>query len=183
MLTERITGTLAEREGELTLREVIENAGANMARGLFDEQIDAISWAVEKRAGEILEIDLEVKALENRNRKKEIESFYAQQMTQFLRTLNVRRIDFDSASKIIRKVNDTLSDQPRAVLAYYLAFMRTIFKFSSALTAPMIIDSPNQQDQDATNVAAMIALIFSSRPEFGQTILGTVGFTIACNEP
>jgi len=174
VLIERVTGSLAEREGDLTLREVIENAGANMARGLFDDQLADIRSAVDTRAGEIVEIDLEVKALENRKRKKEIESFYAQQMAQFLRTLNVRKIDFDSASKITKKVNDTGSDQPRAVLAYYLAFMRTVFKFSSALTAPMVIDSPNQQDQDATNVAAMIALIFSTRPESGQTILGTV---------
>lgn len=48
------------------------------------------------------------------------------------------------------------------------------FRFSSALTAPMIIDSPNQQDQDTTNGAAMIAPILSSRPDNGQTILGTV---------
>lgn len=52
--------------------------------------------------------------------------------------------------------------------------MLTVFEYSSALTAPMIIDSPNQQDQDATNVAAMIDLIFSTRPDEGQTILGTV---------
>ncbi|MGR9346255.1 hypothetical protein ACU8NW_16765 [Rhizobium leguminosarum] len=62
----------------------------------------------------------------------------------------------------------------RAVLAYHLAFMKTVFQFSSALTAPMVIDSPNQQDQDATNVAAMIALILSTRPNSGQTILGTL---------
>lgn len=174
VLIERVADSLAEREGDLTLKEVIENAGANLARGLFDQQLVDIRSAVDTRAGEIVEIDREVKALENRKRKKEIEAFYARQMTQFLRTLNVRKIDYDSAGKIAKKVKDTGSDQPRAVLAYYLAFMLTVFKYSSALTAPMIIDSPNQQDQDATNVAAMIALIFSTRPESGQTILGTV---------
>ncbi|QND61526.1 hypothetical protein [Mesorhizobium huakuii] len=115
-----------------------------------------------------------MKKLDDKKRRKEIEAYYAQLMIGFLRTLNVRKIDLDSASKIVRKVNDTGSDQPRAVLAYHLALMKTVFKFSSALTAPMIIDSPNQQDQDTTNVAAMIALILSSRPDNGQTILGTV---------
>ena len=95
-------------------------------------------------------------------------------MTSYLSALNVQRINLDSAVKIVRKVHDTGSDQPRAVLAYHLALMKTVFRFSSALSAPMIIDSPNQQDQDATNVAAMIALILSSRPDGGQTILGTV---------
>ena len=146
----------------------------NMARGLFDNQLEEIRVAVEKLAGEIVEIEREVKGLEDKKRKSDIESFYAKKMTSFLRTLNVKNIDFDSATKITRKVNDTGSDQPRAVLAYYLAFMLTVFEYSSALTAPMIIDSPNQQDQDATNVAAMIDLIFSTRPDEGQTILGTV---------
>jgi len=171
---EKVSGTLVEKEGDLTLREVIENASANMARGLFDMQLNDIRAEVDKRAGEIVEIDAEVKKLDDKKRRKEIEACYAEFMASFLRTLNVRKIDFDSAGKIARKVNDTGSDQPRAVLAYYLALMKTVFRFSSALTAPMIIDSPNQQDQDATNVAAMIALIMSSRPDNGQTILGTV---------
>jgi hypothetical protein len=174
VLIEKVAGTLAEKEGDLTLKEVIENASANMARGLFDTQLDDIRAEVDRRAGEIVEIDAEVKKLDDKKRRKEIEAYYAELMTGFLRTLNVRRIDLDSAIRIVRKVNDTGSDQPRAVLAYHLALMKTIFRFSSALTAPMIIDSPNQQDQDATNVAAMIALILSSRPDNGQTILGTV---------
>ncbi|WP_292326312.1 hypothetical protein [Mesorhizobium sp.] len=173
-LIEKVSGTLAEKEGDLTLKEVIENASANMARGLFDMQLEDIRAEVDRRAGEIVEIDVEVKKLDDKKRRKEIEAYYAQLMSSFLRTLNVRKIDFDSASKIVRKVNDTGSDQPRAVLAYHLALMKTVFKFSSALTAPMIIDSPNQQDQDNTNVAAMIALILSSRADNGQTILGTV---------
>ena len=173
-LIEKLSGTLAEKEGDLTLKEVIENASANMARGLFDLQLEDIRLAVDRKAGEVVEIDSEVKKLDNKKRRKEIETYYARLMSSFLRTLNVRKIDFDSASKIVRKVNDTGSDQPRAVLAYHLALMQTVFQYSSALTAPMIIDSPNQQDQDATNVAAMIALIISSRPEDGQTILGTV---------
>ena len=174
VLTEKVAGTLAEKEGDLTLKEVIENASANMARGLFDKQIDDIRAEVNRRAGEIVEIDAEVKKLDNQKRRKEIEAYYAELMTNFLRTLNVRKIDLGSAIKIVRKVNDTGSDQPRAVLAYHLALMKTVFRFSSALTAPMIIDSPNQQDQDATNVGAMIALILSSRPNDGQTVLGTV---------
>jgi hypothetical protein len=91
-----------------------------------------------------------------------------------LTELDVTKIDINSASKIDRKINETGSDQARAVLAYYIALMRTIYKFSSALTAPMVIDSPNQQDQDAKNFATMIRLILSTRPQSGQTILGTV---------
>jgi hypothetical protein len=73
-----------------------------------------------------------------------------------------------------RRIKDTGSDQPRAILAYDLAFLSTIEKFSSSIMAPIVIDSPNQQDQDAKNAKAMISLIFSELPENGQLILGTV---------
>jgi hypothetical protein len=38
----------------------------------------------------------------------------------------------------------------------------------------MVIDSPNQQDQDKVNVAAMIKLIVENIPAGGQAILGSV---------
>jgi hypothetical protein len=38
----------------------------------------------------------------------------------------------------------------------------------------MVIDSPNQQDQDEVNVAAMVKLIVENIPKTGQTILGSV---------
>jgi flagellar biosynthesis chaperone FliJ len=174
VLIDRVNGTLAEREGDLTLKEVIENAGANVARSLFDSQLEEIRAEVATQQSKITGLAREVKAFDNKKRKVGIEAFYAKKMASFLRKLNVKNIDYDSATKILNKVNDTGSDQPRAVLAYYLAFMLTVFEYSTALTAPMVIDSPNQQDQDTTNAAAMIDLIFSTRPGNGQTILGTV---------
>lgn len=170
----QISEVLAERRGDVTLKDVIESEGRRNAATLFNAQLDELTAEIGKRAAEIGEIDIELRKINDAKRKKQIEGYYAQEMMTFLKRLNVSNIDLASASKIDRKINDTGSDQPRAVLAYYLALMRTIYKYSSALTAPMVIDSPNQQDQDATNVAAMISLIFSSRPESGQTILGTV---------
>jgi hypothetical protein len=170
----KITETLAERQGEISLQDVIETEGRRNAAALFDAQIEELTAEINKRSSEMEKIDLALRDLKDGKRKKDIESFYAKNMLYFLRELDVTNIDYDSVSKIDRRINDTGSDQARAVLAYYLALMKTIYKFSTALTAPMVIDSPNQQDQDAKNVAAMIGLIFSSRPDNGQTILGTV---------
>jgi hypothetical protein len=40
---------------------------------------------------------------------------------------------------------ETGSDQPRALLAYYYAFAHTVREFSSALTAPLVFDSPERR--------------------------------------
>ncbi|PSH65160.1 ATP-binding protein [Phyllobacterium sophorae] len=174
--SDEISRILAEKRGDVTLEEVIESKGRTSARALLNSQLDEISKELAAYAGQIAAIDDKLKAFEKgtRDRRKLVEKYYAREMLAFLNKLDVRNIEHASVTKIDRKIHDTGSDQPRAVLAYYLALMRTIFEFSKSLTAPMVIDSPNQQDQDASNVAAMIDLIFSSRPDNGQTILGTV---------
>lgn len=78
------------------------------------------------------------------------------------------------SAKINGRNVETGSDQPRAVLAYDLAFLHTVHEFDNSFTAPMVIDSPNQQDQDKVNVAAVVKLIVENIPESGQTILGSV---------
>jgi hypothetical protein len=170
----KITEDLAERKGDITLKEIIQAEGQRSAAMLFDSQIKEIDTSIQTQNSQIKQIDKDLKILSDRNRKKEIESYYAQHMLEYLKEVDVSNIDTISVSKIVNKIRDTGSDQPRAVLAYYLALVKTIHRFSSSLTAPMVIDSPNQQDQDTTNVVSMLNLIFSSRPENGQTILGTV---------
>lgn len=174
--TEEISRILADRQGDLTLGDVIKAESRRNARAVLGAQVSELAEQMARIAGEIAATEDKLKEFEkaSRKRKKEVEAFYAAEMLKFLKSLAVQNIDHDSVTKIVRKIDDTGSDLPRAVLSYHLALMRTIFKFSTALTAPMVIDSPNQQDQDAGNVAAMIALIVESRPQDGQTVLGTV---------
>lgn len=47
-------------------------------------------------------------------------------------------------------------------------------QFSRSTSDPVVIDSPNQQDQDAKNVGNMIDLIVTAVPDDAQVILGTV---------
>lgn len=66
------------------------------------------------------------------------------------------------------------SDLPRALLAYYFAILHTMSEGSRRTTAPIIIDSPVQQDQDAENAARIIDFALRRRPADAQLILGTV---------
>lgn len=69
---------------------------------------------------------------------------------------------------------ETGSDQPRALLAYYYAFAHTVREFSSALTAPLVIDSPVQQDQDPANAQRIIQFAVDNVPQGMQLVLGSV---------
>lgn len=165
---------LDEKQGAVSLRDVIKMEGRRAAAGLFDEQLRNLDEQIGNFASRISDIEDKQDTFKDKKRREKIESFYAQLMLRYLKQLDVAAIDHAAVSKINGRISDTGSDQPRAVLAYDLALLRTIYEFEGSFTAPMVLDSPNQQDQDAANVAAMIKLIISERPGTGQTILGTV---------
>ncbi|WP_284778446.1 hypothetical protein [Agrobacterium sp. lyk4-40-TYG-31] len=165
---------LAERKSDVSIGEIIQSEGKRTARSMLDEQIRELDEQVGRLVAEISAIDIEMKELKKLAQKDDIEGFFAELMLKYLEELDVKKIDHAVASKIDGRAKESGSDLPRAVLAYDLAFLQTVHKYSKAFTAPAIFDSPNQQDQDDVNVAKMIKLIFSERPEDGQTILGTV---------
>jgi hypothetical protein len=59
-------------------------------------------------------------------------------------------------------------------LAYYFAILHVMTKHSTSTFCPMVIDSPNQQDQDRTNMVRMLNFIRDNRPADSQLILGLV---------
>jgi hypothetical protein len=165
---------LAERQSDVSIGEIIQSEGRRTARSMFEEQMRDLDEQVGRLVAEISAIDVELKELKKLAQKDDIEGFFARLMLKYLEELDVKKIDHAVASKIDGRVKESGSDLPRAVLAYDLAFLQTVHKYSKAFTAPAIFDSPNQQDQDDINVAKMIRLIVSERPKDGQTILGTV---------
>jgi phage shock protein A len=169
-----IQGQLDEKLGAVSLRDVIEMQGRRAAAELFVDQLSELDKQIGEMSSRITEIEDKQETFKDKKRREKIESFYAQLMLRYLHRLDVAAIDHATVSKINGRISDTGSDQPRAVLAYDLALLKTIYEFKGSFTAPMVLDSPNQQDQDEANVAEMIKLIISERPENGQTILATV---------
>ena len=171
---EEIQSTLDTKRGEVSLLEVIESRGRRIAANMFDSQLEELDGQIAGLLTEIAKIEERLKEIKDKKRREEIVSFYAKHIIQYLNRLAVTNYTADEYTRIPARVAETGSDLPRAILAYFLAILATIHQHSTALFAPIVIDSPNQQDQDPKNVAAMIDLIIASRPDDAQTILGTV---------
>ena len=169
-----IEQALTEKRGELALQDVIRSEGQRQASAAFDREIEELTVRIESTDASIADIERSLKEFDDPKRREKIEDFYAGHVGRLLRRLNVDNISFKDIVKIDKPVQDTGSDQPRAVLAYDLAFFHTMRKYSSSVFAPMVIDSPVQQDQDERNAAAIIAAILEDRPDDSQIILGTV---------
>jgi hypothetical protein len=93
-------------------------------------------------------------------------------MGLYLSRLKVDRLGEASYRRIDSKIQESGSDQPRALLAYYFSILQVIRSFSSSSTiCPIVIDSPNQQDQDSENLRTMLEFIRDNRPQNTQLIL------------
>ncbi|QRM40544.1 AAA family ATPase [Rhizobium rhizogenes] len=169
-----VQSTLEVERERVTLKEVIENEGRRQAMSLFNEQISELDEKIGTFEASIVEMEAALKEFNKRQHREQRERFYAERMRSYIDKLNVLNPDYDTISKITGRIVETGSEQPRLLLAYELALLATIQEYSTAFAAPMVIDSPNQQDQDDRNARSMLSLIIDSRHPRGQTILGTV---------
>ena len=97
-------------------------------------------------------------------------------MKEYLNALNVFVLDesdYSEPTRVIRN-NALGSDLPRALLAQYFALLHTMKKFGGTKIFPLIIDSPQQQEQDSSNLDAIFEFIFTKTLDGQQLILGTI---------
>lgn len=165
---------LEEKRGELTLEDVIEARGRAAAYDVFQDQIQELDHSTGEKAGEISDAEEEIEKLKDPIRRDTIENYYAKLMGTYMRSLNVQDADNDAVTKIAGNMVETGSEQPRLLLAYVLALADTVQKYTTAFSAPLVIDSPVQQEQDMSNAPAIIRQVIAKRPNGGQTIIGTI---------
>ncbi|SDH50419.1 hypothetical protein SAMN05216338_101012 [Bradyrhizobium sp. Rc2d] len=171
---ERINGILDEQRGDLKLRDLIEGESEKlMDETLVSEQkeVDSQIGAQEMKSDEAAQV---MKSLDDKKRQGEIKSFYLRQMNSFVQELHVPNLSEDNYKAIDCHIRETGSDLPRGLLAYYYAFIHTMKRYSTSAFCPIVIDTPVQQDQDASNAARMIRFCLNEIPEGSQLILGTV---------
>ncbi len=165
---------LNREKSEVTLRDIVVSEGnkemiASLSKDLADK--DETIAEIEKAIGN-LKADMKL----DTRKKKEIFGFYQSRMKEYLNSLNVlvlEEIDYANPTRVI-KSNALGSDLPRALLAQYFGLLRTMKKFGSTKICPLIIDSPQQQEQDSNNLDAIFKFIFTKSLEGQQLILGTI---------
>ncbi|MVM36524.1 hypothetical protein GO730_00690 [Spirosoma sp. HMF3257] len=167
--------TILEKKKEgLRLKDVIDNFGRNHLHEVFKTRIDDLNTQLQENAIKKGDLDVRLKALENKDRKQEIVEYYRRTLSRFLMELDVHSINqdfYNSITNLIENV-ETGSSKPRALIAYYFTFFFLMEKYSTTTYCPIVIDSPNQQDQDKENIDQILNFINSNQPDSSQLILG-----------
>lgn len=169
-----VDAILSRERDEVTFREVVRSEG-------FKDIMQSISGDLKGLDDRHAALEGELEEAKKNNRvdsdlKKKITTFYQAKMKESLNKLNVHVLseaDYKTPEKVI-KANALGSDLPRSLLAQYVSYLHTMAKFNSFVLAPLVIDSPLQQEQDNPNSKAIFEFIFSAPLDEEQLILGTL---------
>jgi hypothetical protein len=171
----RINSLLDEQRGDLKLRDLIEGESERLVDAALNDENRDLDAKIGEQDGKSDEASQTMKSYEDRRYQKPIKDRYFSLMKSFISDLKVPNLSENTYKRIDCTISETGSDLPRALLAYYLAFIHTMRSSTNSSLCPLIIDTPVQQDQDAENAARMIDTCLKGAPPDMQIILGTVG--------
>jgi hypothetical protein len=169
-----ITCLLDEKKSRIALKDLIQNESSKQVKRIFEKSETDYSNQINKLEIEEADLKDDRSMLNNKERKESIISRFNTLIDTFFIKLNVQTLSSSSFNDIPTSVKSQGSDTPRALLAYYYAILFTSQEFTNLPLFPLVIDSPNQQDQDEINIKKIIKFIFENTPQDFQLILGTV---------
>jgi hypothetical protein len=169
----RVDEILNTKRGKLQLRDLIENEGRKEAHRVIRADIEAVEQQIAEIDKDILSVKGEMERFDDAERKKTITKRYRDLMRSFLFDVEVHTLKHEKLF-VYSNISETGSDLPRALLAYYYSILQLMQENSTAAFCPIVIDSPNQQDQDLVNLKKMLYFIRDQRPKHSQIVLGLV---------
>lgn len=95
----------------------------------------------------------------NDNFIKNFQTYYSKLKLKFKNVTLIKKVI--EYNKIIDGIDGGSADRNRGVLAYYLALYETIIQSGYSVIPPLVIDTPNQNEQDDDNYHAIIDTILS----------------------
>ncbi len=171
---EKIESILAEKQGELTLSAVIESEGRRAADKLLQEQLNALKMEREAFEEEIKQLKEQIRAFNEKSSgaRKGVMEQYERGLRSYFISLDVKSFSEDVFKTLAPSLIETGSTLPRAILGYQFAILDLIAKRSPSTVCPIVIDSPNQQAQDAVSLNKILTFISQQQPKGTQLVLG-----------
>jgi hypothetical protein len=167
----KIQKTLSAKQGQIVLRDIIENEGKRQMKSIFESRIEEMNKEHYELIKQLSELDTKIKSFADKDRREAIISDYRKLMKKYLFELSVSLTEKDY-EKIDCRIGGLGSAKPRGLLAYYYSILHVIKKYGSSAYCPIIIDEPDQQGQDDINMPNMLNFIYNNKPENTQLILG-----------
>lgn len=164
---------LNQKKGELTLKDVIDSSGKNQVRDIFTDKHSELKSMIFDASRAMDKFEKKLGAIVDIKRKNEIIDYFRSTFEKNLNSLDVTTLDKDQYKSILTVIEnkETGSSLPRALIAYFFTFLNVIKKYSDSAFCPIVIDSPNQQEQDEFHIDKIMKFINKNQPDDTQIIL------------
>ncbi|MBD9597975.1 hypothetical protein IB270_34690 [Ensifer sp. ENS05] len=163
---------LEVRKQSLSLNDVLVAAGKTEAAKILRTTLNEKIVAADASRSRAESLRTSMNEYTDRTRTAEIRKFYQTRLSAYSQQLDVNLEDPEKQSVVSVKAARG-SEGPRALLAYYYAFLHTKVEFTDNVRFPVVIDSPNQQGQDKVHLPQIVKFIFDHVPDEAQTIVAT----------
>lgn len=173
---DRINRLLAVNRQDVSLRDLITAQGRREAHRVLMERMTELDAGAGEKQRLIADAEQRMKDAERPKRKQDIKYYFNEKLKEFATDL-----DFDLPEKMRDPIQGLQigrgSVGPRALAAYYYAFLYTVRKHGTSAFCPIVIDAPNQQGQDKGHLEQIMTFLLQKRPQDTQVILGTEALT------
>jgi len=169
-----INKILSKKQGNVKLKDLIALEGKKSLIKHLDKEYENYQKEIDRIDGLVDEITTNMDHFDDPDRRKKILLEYGETLRKYTMKLGVYSLSENVFKNINTSIEESGSDLPRAVLAYFFTALDAIKKNGNATYFPIVIDAPNQQEQDPKNLRKMLDFILNERPEGKQLILGLV---------
>jgi hypothetical protein len=170
----KIRALLARKKEQVELKDLIENQSKKELKKVLQDKLEALNLIVLEADGKLAKLKRKLDGLTSKERKKEILDLYRNNLRRSFFKLSVPELTEKASKSLVPKIAYQGSDLPRALIAYGFSILNTMRQTTTGIYAPIIIDSPIQQDQDQENHTKILEFIRDNQPENTQLIMGVV---------
>lgn len=171
---EQINSLLSQKKGEVKLKDLIDLEGKKALITHLENEEGEYRAVITDYDERIHSTTDEMKKYDDPERRKAILSQYEENLRRNTSKLGVHSLSDNVFTNINASIEESGSDLPRAILAYFFAALSAIEKNGNATFFPIIIDAPNQQEQDPKNLQRILEFVRDNRPQGRQLIIGLV---------
>jgi hypothetical protein len=158
----KLNKILGKKKGNVQFKEIVESQGTHVALSAFDVGRQEMAGELAQMNTQLTVLQSQLDELADKKRAKSILTAFRAAYADARRSLGVA--EPTGAIKLTSRPNRSGSGGPRLLLAYYSALWKVCFGKENQFSFPVVIDSPNQQDQDEMNLHVVLGFISESIP-------------------
>jgi hypothetical protein len=164
---EKVQGILAVKREDITLRDVVAAEGRAEAQRYLQDRLASLDSDYGSKQRTMEESERQMKSADSRKRRSAIQGYFSDHLQMFAKELDVRLPGPEVLSVQGLKIGRG-SEGPRALAAYYFAFLHTAENYGTSTFCPIVVDAPNQQGQDPDHLRRIMTFLLSQVPQNSQ---------------